>query len=175
MLGLSAAAMARSRGAREVLVVDPDEMRLEWAERFGATRTVRGSDDPGAIADVVAAATESRGVDAALELCGAPAAVEAGLPLVRIGGRYVLAGSVFPARDVELAAESVVRRLLRIEGVHNYTPADLLSAVRFLSEAHAQYPFAELVAGRFPLVEAEAAFAHAIESKAPRVAVTPHT
>ena len=72
-----------------------------------------------------------------------------------------------------LPAELVVRRLLRIEGVHNYMPADLLTAVRFLAETHAQCPFAELVAARFPLVDAEAAFQHAITTKAPRVAVLP--
>lgn len=171
MLGLTAAAMARRRGAREVLVVDPDETRLARAARFGATRTVNGSAAASVLADVVAEATSGRGVDAALELCGDPAAVEAGLPLVRIGGRYVLAGSVFPARDVAVTAEAVVRRLLRIEGVHNYTPADLLSAVRFLAHAHAEYPFAELVTARFPLAEAEAAFTHAINAKATRVAV----
>ena len=37
----------------------------------------------------------------------------------------------------------------------------------------AQYPFAELVAARFPLADAAAAFQHAITTKAPRVAVVP--
>jgi len=173
MLGLTAAAMARRRGAREVIVADPDGARLQRAERFGATRTVHLRAESSELTDVVAAATSGRGVDAALELSGDPAAVEAGLPLVRIGGRYALAGAVFPSRDVALPAELVVRRLLRIEGVHNYVPADLLTAVRFLTEAHAQYPFAELVTARFALADAESAFQHAITTRAPRVAIVP--
>jgi alcohol dehydrogenase len=173
MLGLTAAAMSRRRGAREVIVADPDATRFERADRFGATRTVHLRGDSSELTDVVAAATAGRGVDAALGLSGNPAAVEAGLPLLRTGGHYVLVGAVFPNRDVALPAELVVRRLLRIEGVHNYTPADLLTAVRFLAETHSRYPFAELVAARFSLADAGAAFQHAITTKAPRVAVVP--
>ncbi|MEX0678071.1 MAG: zinc-binding dehydrogenase [Pirellulales bacterium] len=175
MLGLTAAAMANTKGAREVIVADPDLGRLERAERFGATIAVYLRPGANELADVVADATSGRGVDVALELSGEAAAFETGLPLVRSGGRYVLVGAVFPNRAAALPAELVVRRLLRIEGVHNYTPADLLTALRFLAEAHTRYPFAELVTARFPLALAEAAFEHAIATKAPRVAVVPQS
>jgi D-arabinose 1-dehydrogenase-like Zn-dependent alcohol dehydrogenase len=97
-----------------------------------------------------------------------------GLPLLRIGGRYVWIGAVFPTRDVPISPEMIVRRLLRIEGVHNYTPADLIRAIDFLKETQAEFPFAQLVSGKFPLVEADAAFQHALTTKAPRVAVVPN-
>ncbi len=174
MLGLTAAAMARHRDAAEVLVCDPDPARLQWAERFGATRAIcvqAGTDE---LARVVRETTAGRGVDIAVELSGSPAAIEAGLSLLRIGGRYVLVGAVFPMRDVSVAPEQVVRRLLRIEGVHNYTPQDLVTAVQFLAEAHRRYPFVELVAGPFALADAAAAFEHAISARAPRVAVLPN-
>ncbi len=173
MLGLTAAAMAHTGGAREIIVCDPDSQRLPWAERFGATRLVHlraGCDE---LSQVVQQATDGRGVDLALELSGSPEAMEAGLRLLRIGGRYVLVGAVFPTRDVALPAEQVVRRLLRIEGLHNYTPADLQAAVAFLAANHQRYPFGELVTGRFTLAEADAAFQHALTTKAPRVAVIP--
>jgi alcohol dehydrogenase len=173
MLGLTAAAMARHRAAREVIVADPDAGRLERAKDFGATRLVHLQGDSKELADVVALATSGHGVDAAIELSGDPAAVEAGLPLLCIGGHYVQVGAVFPSRAVALPVETVVRRLLRIEGVHNYTPADLCTAVKFLAAAHARYPFAELVTARFPLAKAEAAFQHAAASRSPRVAVVP--
>lgn len=173
MLGLTAAAMAKFNGASDVIVADPDETRLPRAERFGATRCVPVRPDSNELVDAVADATSGRGVDVALELSGVPAAFETGLPLLRTGGHYVLVGSVFSNRDVALSAELVVRRLLRIEGVHNYTPVDLLMAVRFLAKAHTRHPFAELVAARFPLAEAEAAFRHASATRSPRVAVVP--
>ncbi|REK12986.1 MAG: alcohol dehydrogenase [Planctomycetota bacterium] len=173
MLGLTAAAMASHRGAREVIVCDPDEERLQWASRFGATRSVHLEPGSRRLTDTVARVTSARGVDVALELSGDPASIEAGLQLLRTGGRYVLVGSVFPSREVALPPELVVRRLLRIEGIHNYTPTDLVAALDFLTAAHEEFPLAELVVARFPLREAEAAFQHAEATRAPRVAVVP--
>jgi alcohol dehydrogenase len=173
MLGLTAAAMASAGGAREIIVCDPDAGRLRRATQFGATRAVHLAADGDVLEQAVQQATDSRGVDVALELSGSPEAVETGLQLLRIGGCYVLVGAVFPTRDVALPAEQVVRRLLRIEGVHNYTPADLQRAIDFLTAHHTRYPFGELVSGRFALAEADAAFQHAIASQAPRVAVVP--
>ncbi|MEX2111805.1 MAG: zinc-binding dehydrogenase [Pirellulales bacterium] len=173
MLGLTAAAMAHAGGASEIIVCDPDETRLPWAERFGATTLVQLRGGGGELSQAVQQATDGRGVDLALELSGSPEAMEAGLRLLRIGGRYVLVGSVFPTRDVALPAEQVVRRLLRIEGLHNYAPDDLQAAVAFLAANHKRYPFGELVTDRFALDEADAAFQHALTTKAPRVAVVP--
>jgi alcohol dehydrogenase len=173
MLGLTASAMAKSRGARVIMVTDPDANRLPWALRFGATHAIHlkpGSDE---LAQTMHAATDGRGVDVALELSGSPEAIEAGLRLLRIGGRYMLVGAVFPARDVAISAEQIVRRLLRIEGVHNYAPIDLETAVEFLAANYTSYPFAELVSGRFELADAEAAFQFALSTKSPRVAIVP--
>jgi alcohol dehydrogenase len=173
MLGLTAAAMAREGGAREVIVADPDRGRLALAARFGATHTAGLSCGEDSLGKTVHWASHGRGVDVAIELSGSPEAIETALPLLGIGARYVLVGAVFPARPVSLPAETIVRRLLRIEGVHNYTPDDLRVAVDFLTAAHARYPFGELVTARFPLAEAAAAFRHAAETRAPRVAVVP--
>jgi putative phosphonate catabolism associated alcohol dehydrogenase len=173
MLGLTASAMANSQGARAIVVSDPDANRLPWALRFGATHAIHvkpGSDE---LAQAVQATTDGRGVDVALELSGSPEAIETGLQLLRIGGRYLWVGAVFPAREVAISAEHVVRRLVRIEGVHNYTPVDLKTAVEFLAANHTRYPFAELVSGRFELADAEAAFQFALATKAPRVAIVP--
>jgi alcohol dehydrogenase len=174
MLGLTAAAMARHHGAREVIVCDLDDERLKWADRFGATHTVQVDADGDDLTDLVARLTGGRGVDVALELSGSAAAIEMGLPLLRIGGRYVWIGAVFPTRDVPISPEMIVRRLLRIEGVHNYTPVDLIRAIDFLKETQAEFPFAQLVTGTFPLAEADAAFQFALTTKAPRVAITPN-
>jgi len=173
MLGLTACAMARTRGAREVIVCDVRPERLSMALQFGATKAVDVSSDVEQLRYAVEQITDGRGVDLAAELSGAPDAVEAGLDLLRIGGTYVLVGSVFPAPPVPLSAESVVRRLLSIHGVHNYTPQDLAAALEFLAGSHGDFPFADLVGAQFPLSEAAAAFRHAIEAKPFRVAVKP--
>jgi D-arabinose 1-dehydrogenase-like Zn-dependent alcohol dehydrogenase len=91
--------------------------------------------------------------------------------LLAIGGRLVLVGSVFPERRVEFAAEQIVRKLLRIEGVHNYTPLDLDTALRFLERTDA--PFGDFVGAEFPLDEVNAAFERALRGMDVRVAVRP--
>ncbi len=173
MLGLTACAMARSHGAREVIACDLEPQRLELARRFGATRCVQLADDVSELRETVEQLTSGRGVDLALELCGAAKAVETGLPLLRIGGRYVLVGAVFPGPPFSAAAEMIVRRLLTIQGIHNYAPRDLAEAVEFLSLHQHQYPFSELVSEAFALAHAEEAFQYAINSRSLRVAVKP--
>ena len=172
-LGLTATAMAHANGARAVIVSDVNPDRLQWARRFGATEVVNVADDPKALASLVADQTCGRGVDLALEMTGATAAIQEGLGQIRIGGTYVWVGAVFPDQPVTLSAERIVRGLISIHGVHNYTPADLVVGVRFLEAHAAHYPFAELVSSTFPLAEADRAFQHAVSTRAFRVAVVP--
>jgi alcohol dehydrogenase len=171
MLGLTACAMARAAGARAVICWDSDAGRLTLAEQFGATALAGADREP--LADVVARLTERRGVDVALELTGAVEALETGLPLVRIGGRYTWAGAVAPTRPVAVLPEMVVRRMLQIRGVHNYAPADLQAALSFLEQNARRFPFAGLTAATFELAEAEAAFRHGLERRPVRVVVVP--
>jgi putative phosphonate catabolism associated alcohol dehydrogenase len=170
MLGLTAAAMAISDGAREVVVCDKLAERLQRACRFGATQTVI-ADDLAALRAKVDEATSGRGVDLAIDLSGAPEAMEAGVDLLRIGGRYVLVGAVCPGRPVSISAETIVRNLVSIQGVHNYTPQDLHRALHFLQETHERFPFEELVAESFALEDANAAFLCSSQSGALRVAL----
>ncbi|HTK77580.1 MAG TPA: zinc-binding dehydrogenase [Gemmataceae bacterium] len=169
LLGLTAAAVARSRGARAVIVADPDVDRLRRATAFGATHAVG---DLAQLADVVHAATEEYGVDLAVELSGVAAAAEEAMARVRIGGRCLWAGTVLPTRPVPVLPETVVRRHLTIQGVHNYHPNDLRDALAFLATHHRDFPFANLVGPRVALADAAEVFRVAEECKAVRLAVT---
>jgi putative phosphonate catabolism associated alcohol dehydrogenase len=169
LLGLTAAAVARSRGARAVIVTDPDSHRLSRAAAFGATHTVA---DVARLAAVVRSATDGRGVDIAVELSGDAAAVEEAVARVRVGGCCVWVGTVLPTRPVPIAPETIVRRHLSIHGVHNYHPRDLGDALAFLAGHHRAYPFADLVGESVKLAAADRAFRRAAESRAVRVAVT---
>ncbi|MEO2032425.1 MAG: zinc-binding dehydrogenase, partial [Planctomycetaceae bacterium] len=164
MLGLTAAAMARSHGAAHVIVTDIDDGRARRAAAFGATDTSL---------DGLSELTDGRGADIVLDMSGSPEAMESSIDQLRIGGRLILVGAVFPARPLSLQADQIVRRMLRLEGLHNYQPQDLQSALAFLSEHVDQYPFASLVDREFPLEEINEAVAWARESGAFRIAVRP--
>jgi alcohol dehydrogenase len=83
----------------------------------------------------------------------------------------VWVGAVFPTRPLAVSAETIVRKVLSIQGVHNYAPDDLRRALDFLQHNHGQFPFEELVAESFALEDAGAAFLRASQSGVLRVAV----
>ena len=171
MLGLSACAILQKMGAKQIIAVDPNQERLELATRFGANVTLEGLKDIGQ--QTGAGKDEIEGVDFAFEFSGVSAAVKDCLNALGIGGVGVLAGSVFPSECVEINPEDMVRKLLTVRGIHNYTPKDLESALKFVTDYHNKFPFAQLVSRTFPLEETEAAFRYSTESSPVRVAVVP--
>jgi putative phosphonate catabolism associated alcohol dehydrogenase len=167
MLGLTACAMAQSRGARHVFCVDTQPARRRRASQFGATRSLAPEEVDAAIQET----TGGRGVDVALEISGANAGFQACWKAVRVGGRIILLGAVFPSPPVPLTMEHLVRRNLTVRGVHNYAPRHLVSAVDFLGDSRGKYPFDSLVSAWFPLSQAKEAFQSATSADAIRIGV----
>lgn len=86
----------------------------------------------------------------------------------------MLVGSVFPADPVPFDAESIVRRLVTVAGIHNYTGAELAEAVAFLAGRGRAYPFADAVGAVRPLSEIDAALREATTPQAPlRIGLLP--
>ncbi len=167
MLGLTACAVARTRGAEAILCVDPAPERRALALAFGATHAV----SPNEWDDAVQSASAGLGLDAVLELSGNPVAYEAGWRSLRTGGTLVLVGAVFPGDPVPLLLEQVVRRMLTLRGVHNYAPAHLAEAVAFLTASGTRFPFDRLVTNWFPLEQIAAAFDAARNPAALRIGI----
>lgn len=153
MLGITACAMAKFNGARMVIVCDTNENRLLKAHEFGADESCLPSD----LHKLVSDKTQGSGVDVFFELTGFPVAFENAFDCVGIGGKIVLVGSVFPSAPVALPMETVVRKLLSIEGIHNYTPADLSQALFFLNETR-HLPWKSLIGIWLRLSEVDLAF-----------------
>lgn len=152
LVGLTAAAIAVEQGA-VVEVLDPNPARGALAARFGATRL---EGEP----EIVIEASGHAVADA---LAG-----------VATGGTVVLVGSVFPADPVPFDAESIVRRLVTVAGVHNYTGDDLVEAVAFLAGRGRAYPFADAVGEVRPLTGVDEALAAASGPGAPlRIGLVP--
>lgn len=167
MLGLTSCAIAAVKGAAKVVCVDPSAERRERSTSFGATLAADISD----IAEVKDRITDRHGFDAVIEMSGAASAFQCAYDNVRTGGALVLVGSVFPAPPVPLLTEMVVRRCLKIQGIHNYTPTNFLTAVEFLSQVHSQFPFASLVSTWKPLREVREALHLAGQLGAVRIGI----
>ncbi len=174
MLGLTCAAMAKSLGAKAVIVTDINPNRLDLARRFGATTVLLASNQEN-VKEAIQTTTSGRGVDVLFEMSGARAAVASSVDLVRIGGTCVWVGSVFPDEPIPLLAETVARKILSIHGVHNYRPDDLGFGLDFLARHHNDFPFESLVATRFPLEKTQEALEYAAGSEEVRVLVYTYT
>lgn len=104
VIGLLAVQMVRLSGARRVFAVDLIASRRELARRYGADCTL----DPaqGDVALQIKRLTENKGVDAALEISGAYAALHQAIRSVQVGG-LVAAASYYQgnASALSLGAE----------------------------------------------------------------------
>ena len=126
MLGLIAVEAAIRGGAAEVVAIDRDETRLEWAQELGAVTpdaSAAGSD------------FELGSFDITLEFSGSEFGVTTCIESLDIGGRAVLAGSVATSPTYALNPEWLVRGWRTITGVHNYEPRHLEQAVEFLADS----------------------------------------
>lgn len=175
LLGLYGCAIAKARGAAKIIALDPVPQRLEMASKFGADVTIDVSklDSNDLIKQVREAVPSADGVDVVLEVCGVASVVPVGIQMLRIGGRYVLAGFVGPGANVELDAHDLVRKWITLRGIHNYHPRHLIQALDFVMTNRHRFPFKEIVDSRFKLEQLDDAFAKAANHTVLRAAVVP--
>lgn len=174
LLGLYGCAMAKTRGARLVIGLDAVADRLKVAEKFGADLTIdiSGREEDDIVAQVRELAPPD-GVDAVIEVCGVPAVVPAGMKMLRIGGRYTLAGLVNPDANVTVDANLFVKKWITLRGIHNYHPRHLIQALDFVVANRGRFPFREIVDSKFKLDDLAEAFKRASERSVLRAAIVP--
>ncbi|MGF3056704.1 NAD(P)-dependent alcohol dehydrogenase [Microbacterium sp. YY-01] len=108
-VGLLAAQVARAEGARDVVVSDISEFRLQAAQKLGFRTENANEVDPEHSAPTA---------DVLLECSGAPQALSQGLWRLRNGGRAAMVG--MPKNDVSLALSRLNVRELSIFLVNRY-------------------------------------------------------
>lgn len=113
-IGCMAAAIAGHVGARNVVVTDVNNYRLELAAKLGATRTVNVAEVE--LKDVMAELGIREGFDIALEMSGAPTALQSTLGAMIHGGRMALLG-ILPD-DVPIEWSKVIFKSLTLKGVY---------------------------------------------------------
>jgi S-(hydroxymethyl)mycothiol dehydrogenase len=107
-VGNAAVAGAVYAGATQVIAVDVDERKLEWARRFGATHTVDARQE-----DVVARLKELAGgfgPDVVIEAVGRPETYRQAFEARDLAGTVVLVGVPTPEMTVELPLQEVFGR-----------------------------------------------------------------
>lgn len=174
LLGLYGAAIAKARGARCVIGLDPTAERRERALHFGVDVAFDPTpQDQSALLREIRALCRPDGADAVLEVCGVPGVIPLGIQMLRVGGTYVLGGVVNPNSLIALDLNLLLRKLLTLRGVHNYHPRNLIEALDFVLANRQRFPFHELVDGKYPLERVGEAMADAAAQRVLRAAIIP--
>jgi alcohol dehydrogenase len=152
MLGMYGAAFAKALGAGQVIMVDILDTRLALAERFGVDHTINAEklscdEQVEAVRDL----TGGLGADLLIEVTGFAKVVETGVKMLRIGGRYLLQGAVYPDDTFTLQSHDVIIKCLTLLGRHNYASMDLGLAIDLVHQSQEKFPFLDLAGPRFPL------------------------
>jgi putative phosphonate catabolism associated alcohol dehydrogenase len=165
LLGLSCVAMCKEAGASWIGLIDNDESRLHWGQKFAA-------DDSYAFpaADNLDTLPWPE-ADFVFDMTGNPLAMKVGLDSLALGGIAIWIGAVFPEKPVPVDAQKVVRKLLQIRGLHNYNYEDFVNATAFIENNYLKYPFEALIEKEYPLDEVAEAFTFATASKPVRVGI----
>lgn len=165
-IGILHLLVARARGAQRVIVCEPSTPRREQAASFGATAAVAPDD----VEDAVSELTDGRGADVVVTAVALAAVQEQALTLAAVGGRINFFGGL-PAGASEIRIDSnlIHYRELVVTGTTANTTEDCREALELaLSGALDSGP---LVSARYPLEQAEEAFARAASGEVLKVVV----
>ncbi|MBL1054825.1 MAG: L-threonine 3-dehydrogenase, partial [Escherichia coli] len=111
---IMAAAVAKHVGARNVVITDVNEYRLELARKMGITRAVNVAKEN--LNDVMAELGMTEGFDVGLEMSGAPPAFRTMLDTMNHGGRIAMLG--IPPSDMSIDWTKVIFKGLFIKGIY---------------------------------------------------------
>lgn len=165
-IGLNLVQVAAALGAR-VVAVDVIEEKLDWARRLGAAETIL----PAQVERIDKAVRKvtGGGADVAFEAIGLPQTQEQAFACLRTGGRLVLVG--YAGEAMRLDSGRTMYREMEIVGSLGCRSVDYPRVIDLVAQGRLR--LAELVTGRFPLDEINAAFEALRQGRGVRSVVTP--
>lgn len=113
-IGIMAAAIAKKAGARNIVITDINEYRLELAKKMGATATVNVSKTP--LKEVLQKLKLEQSFTVGLEMSGSPQGFCDMLENMRHGGNIALLGILPPNCVIDW--DLVIFKLLNIKGIY---------------------------------------------------------
>lgn len=113
-IGSMAAAVAKQAGARNVVITDINDYRLDLAKKMGATRTVNISKE--SLKDVMKEVGITHGFTVGLEMSGHPQGLNTLLETAQHGARIALLGILPPNTLIDW--DLVIFKMLEIKGIY---------------------------------------------------------
>ncbi|HEU4999176.1 MAG TPA: alcohol dehydrogenase catalytic domain-containing protein [Lapillicoccus sp.] len=165
-IGLLMLAVARWSGAAKVVVTDPLPAKRDIALRLGADAVVDAL-APDVVAQVRSALGES--ADVVFDCVAVKSTTLAAIEMALKGGTVVVVG--VPSADFEIPIRILQDQQVRLQGSATYVPQDYATAMEII--ASGQVRPEDFVTGRFPLEQAEEAFAASTSGEHIKVLVHP--
>ena len=170
-VGLSAILGAQLAGAEQIIAVDTDQSKLDYARDMGATDIILNSDDTGAekVQDLTGG-----GTNFAFETAGTLGGFETAYKAARRGGTVVSVGIVDPKTPMSLDIAGLVTGAKTIKGSYMGSCNPALDIPRFMSLYEAgEFPIEKLISHRLPLKDINLAMDQLADGDARRQILTP--
>ncbi|MEU1280760.1 L-threonine 3-dehydrogenase [Streptomyces sp. NPDC005805] len=162
-IGIMAAAVARHAGARNVVITDVSEPRLELARKAGATLAVNVAET-----DIAAAQRQlglKEGFDIGLEMSGRPEAVRDMVDNMTHGGRIAMLG--LPAEDFAVDWSKIVTSMITIKGIYGREMFETWYAMTVLLEGGLD--LSPVITGSYGFRDFDAAFDEASSARSGKI------
>lgn len=151
-IGIMAAAICRHVGARNVVITDVNDFRLELAEKMGATRTVNVGKEK--IRDVMTEIGMKEGFDVGLEMSGVPSAFRDMLDCMNNGGKIAMLG--IPSGDTAIDWNKVIFKGLIIKGIYGREMYE--TWYKMIAMLQSGLDVSPIITHRFPVDEFQTGF-----------------
>jgi threonine dehydrogenase-like Zn-dependent dehydrogenase len=156
-VGLSSVLVAAQAGAREVIVIDSVEPRLEMARKLGATTTILLAGKPEDRRRQVYDLTGPAGPGLVVEAAGVLSAFPEGVDLTGVHGRYVILGLWGAIGTQPISPRDMTTKNLTIAGASFPKPKHYYQAMHLAARLQNAVPLASLVSHRFAIEDASKA------------------
>ncbi|GGW52865.1 L-threonine 3-dehydrogenase [Streptomyces xantholiticus] len=162
-IGIMAAAVARHAGARNVVITDVSESRLELARKVGATLAVNVAET-----DIAAAQQQlglKEGFDIGLEMSGRPEAMRDMVDNMTHGGRIAMLG--LPAQEFAVDWSKIVTSMITVKGIYGREMFETWYAMTVLLEGGLD--LSPVITGSYGYQDFDAAFDEAATARSGKI------
>ncbi|MER7107722.1 L-threonine 3-dehydrogenase [Streptomyces sp. NPDC000229] len=162
-IGIMAAAVARHAGARNVVITDVSESRLELARKVGATLAVNVAES--SIGEAQRQLGLREGFDIGLEMSGRPEAMRDMVANMTHGGRIAMLG--LPAEEFAVDWSKIVTSMITVKGIYGREMFETWYAMTVLLEGGLD--LSPVITGSYGYQDFDAAFDEAAAGRSGKI------
>jgi len=174
-IGLLLIAVLRTMGIHNIVAVDGEDKRLDFARELGATETVniKRYSSADAVVEAIKTATGGKLADFAFQCTGSPAAHAAVWKFIRRGGGLCELGFFVDNGDAPINPHhDICKKEITVVGSWVYTLRDYATTFDFMKRAKAiGLPLEKLITHKFPLAQIDEALKVNLRMEGIKVAV----